>query len=240
MQKYHSKAINISDEVEPSAVTLTPNFVPLATSLAVGSAQYVSNKTQGQHLGISYAGDKHIIYEVPNGVSTKLLSGISAIAHSFGCSCGRNRYKCVGTVTAVSGNTISISWGTETFDDSLGSFSKSYATTKTLKINNDDMATDFGVWVVGKDSLTVYADNYIYLESGDVVSDYAISYNESFAVPYTNTEYSVTYQFGKAGNTLVVGDSVTATYSKFVETPALSDHKLSRLIRLNMIEEYDE
>lgn len=240
MQKYRSKAINISDEVEPSAVTLTSNFVPLATSLVVNNQQYVENTTQGQHLGISYAGDKHIIYEVPNGVSTKLLSGISAIAHSFGYSCNRNRYKCVGTVTAVSGNTISISWGTETFDASLGAYSGSYSTSKTLKINNDDMATDFGVWVVGKDSLTVYADNYIYLESGDVVSDYAISYNASLAVTYTNTNYSVIYQFGKAGNTLVVGDSITATYSKFVGTPALSNHKLSRLIRLNMIEEYDE
>lgn len=240
MQKYRSKAINISDEVEPSAVTLTPNFVPLATSLVVSSAQYVSNKTQGQHLGISYAGDRHIIYEVPNGVSTKLLSGISAIAHSFGYSGSRNRYKCVGTVTAVSGDTISISWGAETFDASLGSFSGTYSATKTLKINNDNIATDFGIWIVGKDALTVYADNYIYLESGDVVSDYSISYNASLAIPYTNTEYSVSYQFGKAGNTLVVGDSVTATYSKFVGTPALSDHKLSRLIRLNMIEEYDE
>lgn len=239
MQKYRSKAINISDEMDADSVVLTPNFVPLLTSIPVSSALYVANNVQGQHLQISFAGEKHDIYEVPNGVSTKLLSGISGVTHKFKYYAEERRYKRTGSVTAVSDSVITVTWGSESVDADLGPFSNTYSSSKTLKINNEDVTSDFGVWVLASSSLNVYADQYIYLGSGDILRDYAIAYNADLPVPFSNNN-SVQYTFGKAGTSLVVGDTITATYVKFESTPELSNNIISRLIRLNMIEEYEE
>lgn len=240
MQKYRSKAINISDEMNADSVVLTPNFVPLLTNIPVTSALYIANSVQGQHLQISFAGEKHDIYEVPNGVSTKLLSGISGVTHKFSYSAERRRYTRTGSVTAVSGSVITVAWGSESVESDLGSLSNTYSSSKTLKINNEDVTSDFGVWVLASSSLNVYADQYIYLGSGDILRDYAIAYNADLPVSFTNTNNSVQYTFGKAGTSLVVGDTITATYAKFESTPELSNNIISRLIRLNMIEEYEE
>lgn len=244
MQKYRSKAINISDEVNASSVTLTPVFVEPATSVYANSSDsYRNSTTEGQFLHLTYAGEINEVYSVPSGVNTKLLSGMASISHTAVVSYSKKVYRRTGTVTARTNGYITVAWNNDEteYSDPI-STSNTYTATKILKINNTNVSNDFGTWVVGE-SMTVFADQYIYLESADTLYEYSLATETKYSIidqMASSTTATARYLFGKSGSSLVAGDTITVEYSKIIGTPTLDSNYRKKLIRLNMIEEYDE
>ena len=243
MQKYRSKAINISDEFEPSALTFNTSLILPSQFSASGTSTGGVNYNNGTFLTLSFSGYINELYEVLNGVSAKLLSGISDVKHSYGISYNRKTYTRTGTVTARNGSIITVSWNndeTELSDD--GSYAYSANRQSVLKINNDSVLSSFGLWVVGYTSFQTFVDQYVYMESGDKLYDYAIKFDAKIGIQYNGASNNNTfyYDYGKAGSSVVVGDTVTVKYGKVIGTPETTSNVISRLIRLNMIEEYEE